>query len=130
MDIVEESENRIKLESDTHFAVVSKEFKRAPREHWLLTAYEKKESSATNNRTDTAGTLKGKRNDTATPLSTASTDKGTEVSENSQTRTDQFKPTERNEGEKSDNPSGISSGMKWRMKKFLHAPLRFSPCAT
>ena len=32
MNIVEESYNRIKLESDTHFAVVSKEYKGNPRE--------------------------------------------------------------------------------------------------
>lgn len=41
MEVVQESDNRIKLESPTHFAVVSKEYKGEPREQWLLTAYEK-----------------------------------------------------------------------------------------
>lgn len=44
MEVVQESDNRVKLESPTHFAVVSKEYKGEPREQWLLTAYEKRES--------------------------------------------------------------------------------------
>jgi hypothetical protein len=58
-----------------------------------LTAYEKKESSATNNRMDTADTSKGKRNDTATPQDTASADKVTESSEEWQEQEKKFSPT-------------------------------------
>ena len=54
MEVVQESNNRIKLESPTHFAVVSKEFKGEPRDKWLLTAYEKKESLANSKSMDTA----------------------------------------------------------------------------
>lgn len=45
MEIVQQSDNRIKLESKTHFAVISKEFQGEPRSNWLLTAYEKRDAS-------------------------------------------------------------------------------------
>ena len=54
MEVVQESDNRIKLESPTHFAVVSKEYKGDPREQWLLTAYEKRESLENGKSMDTA----------------------------------------------------------------------------
>lgn len=54
MEVVQESDNRIKLESPTHFAVVSKEYKGEPREQWLLTAYEKRESLENDKSMDTA----------------------------------------------------------------------------
>lgn len=54
MEVVKESDNRIKLESPTHFAVVSKEYKGKPREQWLLTAYEKRESLENDKSMDTA----------------------------------------------------------------------------
>lgn len=54
MEVVRESDNRIKLESPTHFAVVSKEYKGEPREQWLLTAYEKRESLENDKSMDTA----------------------------------------------------------------------------
>ena len=54
MEVVKESDNRIKLESPTHFAVVSKEYKGEPREQWLLTAYEKRESLENGKSMDTA----------------------------------------------------------------------------
>ena len=54
MEVVPESDNRIKLESPTHFAVVSKEYKGEPREQWLLTAYEKRESLENGKSMDTA----------------------------------------------------------------------------
>ena len=54
MEVVQESDNRIKLESPTHFAVVSKEYKGEPREQWLLTAYEKRESLENSKSMDTA----------------------------------------------------------------------------
>ena len=67
MEVVSESENRIKLESETHFAVVSKEFKGEKRDNWLLTAYEKKETSKpANSSMDVDSNLKGKSDDTAT----------------------------------------------------------------
>jgi site-specific DNA-cytosine methylase len=54
MEVVQESDNRVKLESPTHFAVVSKEYKGEPREQWLLTAYEKRESLENDKSMDTA----------------------------------------------------------------------------
>ena len=59
MEVVSETDNRIKLESPTHFAVVSKEFKGEPRDKWLLTAFEKKESLANGKSMDTATTSLG-----------------------------------------------------------------------
>ena len=84
MQIVSESDNRIKLESPTHFAVISKEYLGTPRDKWLLTAYEKK-NSASDNTMDTVGTAEsGKRNDTATPQNTVSDGKSTQSSETKQ----------------------------------------------
>ena len=54
MEVVQESDNRVKLESPTHFAVISKEYKGEPREQWLLTAYEKRESLENDKSMDTA----------------------------------------------------------------------------
>ena len=71
MHVVRSSDNRVKLESGTHFAVVSRDWLGKEHTPWLLTAFEKKESSANNNSMDTAETLDGKRNDTATPRDTA-----------------------------------------------------------
>ena len=78
MHIVEQSDNRIHLESDKYAASVRLTWN-DEKKTWLLTAFQKK-NSANNNTTDTAETLIGKRNDTATSQSTAnlSTDKGTE----------------------------------------------------
>lgn len=59
MEVASETDNRIKLESPTHFAVVSKEFKGEPRDKWLLTAFEKKESLANGKSMDTATTSLG-----------------------------------------------------------------------
>ena len=77
MHIVQTSENRIKLESDSHFAVISRDWKGEAHTPWLLTAYEKKENSAINNTMDTVDTSKGEQNDTATPQGTVSDDKST-----------------------------------------------------
>lgn len=74
MRVIEESDNRIKLDSPTHFAVVSKEIFGTPRDKWLLTAYEKK-NSASDNTMDTVGTVTGKQNDTATLQNTVSDNK-------------------------------------------------------
>lgn len=83
MSVVEESDNRIKLDSPTHFAVVSKEIFGTPRDKWLLTAYEKK-NSASDNTMDTVGTVTGKQNDTATLQNTVSIDKNSDNSSNKQ----------------------------------------------
>lgn len=45
MQIVQESDNRIVLESTTHKAVVSKMLGQKKTPQWLLTAYEKKNAS-------------------------------------------------------------------------------------
>ena len=103
MEIVQESDNRIKLESNTHFAVVSKEYKGEPREKWLLTAYEKKETSEpANSRMDVESNLEGKSDDTATRQdSDVSGGKGTNNSANSQKK-DVKKYAEEKKEQKSD----------------------------
>lgn len=82
MEIVKQSDNRIKLESDTHFAVVSRDYEGTPRTPWLLSAFEKKgkENSAPDNTMDTGETQTGERNDTATPQNTVSDGKDTDNS--------------------------------------------------
>ena len=87
MQIVSESPNRIKLESDSHFAVVSREYLGTPREQWLLTAYEKKETpKSTNSRMDVESNQSGKPDDTATRqgLGASSEDKGSDSFNNKQ----------------------------------------------
>lgn len=74
MKIIQQSENRIKLDSDTHFAVVSRDYFGKKHSPWLLTAFEKK-NSVPDNTMDTGETLTGERNDTATPQDTVSADK-------------------------------------------------------
>lgn len=84
MEVVSQTENRIKLESKGYFAVVSREFGGEKRANWLLTAYEKKEASTpTNNSMDAESNLNGKSDDTATrqDANASSADKGTESSE-------------------------------------------------
>lgn len=89
MRIVSQSDNRIVLESETHKAVVSRMLGNKKTDNWLLSAYEKKSISASSSDIETEPN--GKRNGTATPQnSSSSTGKGTEVSEKSQTRTDQL----------------------------------------
>lgn len=70
MKVVQKSDNRIKLESPTHFAVVSKEWMGKPREQWLLTACEKKQMSVSGGSMDINPEPFGKQNDTA-PLQNA-----------------------------------------------------------
>jgi len=70
MHVVSKSPNRVNLESDTHKAAVRLEWD-GEKKTWLLTAFEK-ENSVRNNTTDTATTVTGKRNDTATPQNTVS----------------------------------------------------------
>ena len=83
MHVFFRSDNRIKLESDTHFAVVSRDFKGNPRGEWLLTAFEK-QNSVPDNTMDTGETLSGKQNDTATLQDTVSDRKGTTNNSNTQ----------------------------------------------
>ena len=66
MHIVQHSDNRIVLESDTHKAVISKMKGEEVTDNWLLTAYEKKKSVSASS-SDIETEPKGKRNGTATP---------------------------------------------------------------
>lgn len=76
--IVQQSENRIKLESGRYFAVISKDYLGKPRAPWLLTSFEKK-NSVPDNTMDTGETSKGsKQNDTATLQDTVSESKDTD----------------------------------------------------
>lgn len=88
MEVVQESDNRIKLESPTHFAVVSKEYKGEPREQWLLTAYEKRESLENDKSMDTATSSLG--GDTALSQSKESAAKIDNSSETSKENGEKF----------------------------------------
>lgn len=83
MHVVQSSENRIILESDTHKAVVSREFDGTPREQWLLTAYEKKNASGGSIDIVPEPT-EGKQNGTAPLQDNSSADKVTEQSSTTQ----------------------------------------------
>lgn len=98
MEVVQESDNRVKLESPTHFAVVSKEYKGEPREQWLLTAYEKRESLENDKSMNTATSSLG--GDTALSQSKGSAAKIDNSSE-----------TAKENGEKVDN-----EGTKFSLK--------------
>ena len=88
MEVVQESDNRIKLESPTHFAVVSKEYKGEPREQWLLTAYEKRESLENGKSMDTATSSLG--GDTALSQSKESAAKIDNSSETTKENSEKF----------------------------------------
>lgn len=88
MEVVQESDNRVKLESPTHFAVVSKEYKGEPREQWLLTAYEKRESLENGKSMDTATSSLG--GDTALSQSKESAAKIDNSSETSKENGEKF----------------------------------------
>ena len=101
MHVVSESPNRIKLESTTHFAVVSKEFLGKERGKWLLTAYEKKKD-ASGGSIDIAPEPKtGKQNGTAPLQDTVSTGK---VSESPETKQEK---KEKSEESKSKEENGV-----------------------
>ena len=101
MHVVSESPNRIKLESTTHFAVVSKEFLGKERGKWLLTAYEKKKD-ASGGSIDIAPEPKtGKQNGTAPLQDTVSTGK---VSESPETKQEK---KEKSEEPKSEEKNGV-----------------------
>ena len=88
MDVVQESDNRIKLESPTHFAVISREYKGEPRENWLLTAYEKRDSLENGKSMDTATTSLG--DDTALSQSKESSANISNSSETSKEKGEKF----------------------------------------
>lgn len=83
MVVVDRTDNRVQLESETHQASVRLTWD-SEKKNWLLTAFEKK-NSVSDNTTDTVGTAEsGKRNDTATPQNTVSDGKSTQFSETKQ----------------------------------------------
>lgn len=65
--IIEQSANRVVLESDSHKVIVSKMKGSMPTDNWLLTAYQKKEKSVSASSSDIETEPEGKRNGTATP---------------------------------------------------------------
>lgn len=101
MHVVKRTANRIQLESDTHQATVRLTWNEQ-KKNWLLTAFEKK-SSALDNTTDTAKTLSGKRNDTATPQNTAFISNNSKSSETKQEKAE--KPSE-NQPQSNGKPVG------------------------
>lgn len=89
MHVFSQSENRIKLESDTHLAVVSRDWNGEETANWLLTAYEKKESGSSVGSMDIGTEPEGKQNGTA-PLQTSSfNDKGSNSIANEQEMEDE-----------------------------------------
>ena len=106
MEVVQESDNRIKLESPSHFAVISKEWMGQPRDKWLLTAYEKKEKSASDGSMDIVNEPDGLQNDTAplqnglsdNKVNTLSSEKQTDTKESSDLYSIQPKPYTNRQG--------------------------------
>lgn len=122
MEVVSEPDNRIKLESPTHFAVVSKEYQGTPREKWLLTAFEKRETSTlTNSSMDVESNLDGKSDDTATRLNVdVSGGKGTNNSGNDQINQQKNDENQPKTGEKSvqnDSNAGRASMLAYEAWK-------------
>lgn len=101
MHVVSESPNRIKLESTTHFAVVSKEFLGKERGKWLLTAYEKKKDVSGGSIDIAPEPKTGKQNGTAPLQDTVSTGK---VSESPETKQEK---KEKSEESKSKEENGV-----------------------
>ena len=98
MHVVTSSDNRIVLESDTHRAIVSKMLGNKKTDNWLLTAYEKKGTSASSSDIETEP--EGKRNGTAAPQSSLSSGKDTKISENGEKKSDVSAESSENEREK------------------------------
>ncbi len=85
MNVVQSSDNRIVLESDTHKAIISKKIGDVNTDNWLLTAYEKKkgnENSASSSDIETEPVNTSKRNGTATSQEFVSDSKDTKKPEN------------------------------------------------
>ena len=83
MRVVQASENRVVLESDTHKAVVSKMLGNEKTDNWLLSAYEKKDISGGSS--DIGPEPEGKQNGTAPLLNELSAGKDSENSDTNQT---------------------------------------------
>ena len=118
MHVVSESPNRIKLESTTRFAVVSKEFLGKERGKWLLTAYEKKKD-ASGGSIDIAPEPKtGKQNGTAPLQDTVSMGKVSESPETKQEKDEKSEEDRQNKisdvGEKN---LGCEEGLTTRLLK-------------
>lgn len=101
MHVVSESPNRIKLESATHFAVVSKEFLGKERGKWLLTTYEKKKDVSGGSIDIAPEPKTGKQNGTAPLQDTVSASK---VSESPETKQEK---KEKSEEPKSNEKNGV-----------------------
>lgn len=96
MVVVDRTDNRVQLESETHQASVRLTWD-SEKKNWLLTAFEKK-NSVSDNTTDTVGTAEsGKRNDTATPQNTVSDGKDIQSSETKQENTTDYQGNPVNE---------------------------------
>lgn len=96
MVVVDRTDNRVQLESETHQASVRLTWD-SEKKNWLLTAFEKK-NSVSDNTTDTVGTAEsGKRNDTATPQNTVSDGKDTQSFETKQENTTDYQGNPVNE---------------------------------
>lgn len=83
MRVVQASENRVILESDTHKAVISKMLGNEKTDNWLLSAYEKKDISGGSS--DIGPEPEGKQNGTAPLLNELSAGKDSENSDTNQT---------------------------------------------
>jgi len=106
MNVIERSDNRIVLESDTHRAVVSKMKGDTPTPQWLLTAYKRKEKSVSASSSDIETEPKGKRNGTATPQSGLSSGKDMAKSANGKTKAEKTKEQDLFSAiEKEENPT-------------------------
>lgn len=78
MPIVQQSDNRIVLETDTHKAVISKKKGDEETSNWLLTAYEKKKKNVSSGSSDIDLEPKGLQNGTAPLQNVLSTGKDNE----------------------------------------------------
>ena len=96
MRVVSESPNRIKLESPTHFAVVSKEFLGKERGKWLLTAYEKKKDVSGGSIDIAPEPKTGKQNGTAPLQDTVSAGKVSESPETKQEKNEKSEEDRQN----------------------------------
>lgn len=65
--IIDQSDNRVILEGDSHKVIVSKMKGATPTDNWLLTAYEKKKKPVSASSSDIETEPEGMRNGTATP---------------------------------------------------------------
>ena len=88
MQVKESSDNRIILESDTHRALISKDWYGKKADNWLLSAYEKKDISGGS--IDIVPEPEGKQNGTAPLQNELSEGKGTRKSNTKQEKEEKF----------------------------------------